>query len=256
MEVKLGKQPARPGAVKLALAAYVANFAALPQPPKSFSFARYLPTDSGMLGNDQYGCCVWAGADHETMLWNKIAGTNVAFDEANTLADYSSVTGFSPSNPDSDQGTDMELAAKYRRNTGVIDTVGNRHKIGAYVALKPGNVAEHLLAAWNFGLVGIGITVSDNQIDQFNAGKPWTGKLGSGQGGHYVPLIGVSPGTDANPGYLYVVTWGKVQALSQWFFAENNDESLAYLSTEMIDTGGRGPSGLDLASLRSDLAHL
>ena len=75
---KLGKKPARPGAVKFKLANYLEKLK-LPTPPKVFGHEGLIGANWGMLGNDQYGDCVWAGAAHETMLWNKEAARTVTF---------------------------------------------------------------------------------------------------------------------------------------------------------------------------------
>ena len=140
---KLGKTPARKGAVKLRLSTYLD--ARLASAPRNFGHYDLFPADGwGMLGNDQYGDCVPAGGDHEHMLWNKMAGHSVAFDEATALGDYSRITGFTPADPNSDQGTDMEEAAAYRRKMGLVDSNGRRHPIQAYaaVSLTPAKLAQ------------------------------------------------------------------------------------------------------------------
>jgi hypothetical protein len=174
---KLGKKPAREGAIKFKLVDYLGK---LPAAPASFGHQDLVSAPAlGMLGNDQYGDCVWAGADHETMLWNAAAGATVSFTDATALADYAAVTGFDPSDPDSDQGTDMEQAAKYRRKTGIVDATGNRHTVGAYVALpgvsakgdnSPSFLDALASAAYIFEAVGIGIEFPDSAMDQFNNG--------------------------------------------------------------------------------------
>jgi hypothetical protein len=134
LPLKLGKKPARPGAVKFKLANYLEKLK-LPTPPKVFGHEGLIGANWEMLGNDQYGDCVWAGAAHETMLWNKEAARTVTFNNQSVLKDYSAVTGFNPNDPNTDQGTDMQVAASYRRKTGVRDAAGKRHKVIAYLAL-------------------------------------------------------------------------------------------------------------------------
>jgi hypothetical protein len=68
-----------------------------------------------MLGNDTVGDCVLAGGGHETMLWNREAGKTVPFTAANSIKDYSAITGYAPADPSSDKGTDMEIADAYNR---------------------------------------------------------------------------------------------------------------------------------------------
>jgi hypothetical protein len=102
--LKLGKKPARPGAVKFKLVNFLVQ-TKLPTPPKVFGHQDLIAGNWQMLGNDHYGDCVWAGAAHETILWNKEADRTVAFNNQSVL------TGFNPKDPNTDQGTDMQVAA-------------------------------------------------------------------------------------------------------------------------------------------------
>lgn len=244
--MKLGKLPARKDSVKLKLANYTSN---LPTPPtKSGHYA--LEKDWGMLGNDQYGDCVFAGAGHETLLWNAESGKNVQITTANALSDYSAVTGFNPNDPNSDQGTDMQVAASYRKKTGVVDASGKRHQIAAYLALTPGNVTQLKQAIYLFSAVGIGIQFPNYAMDEFNAGQTWHVKTGGTiDGGHYIPAVGY------DRTYIYIVTWGKLQRMTWGFFKKYCDEAIAYISAEFL-TGDKSPEGFNLAQLQSDLAQL
>ena len=246
--LKLGKKPAR-DAITFKLAAYI-DAAKLPTPPNSASHKDLVKDWQGMLGNDKYGDCVWAGAAHETILWNTEAKAAVEFTEKAVLGDYAAVTGFSPKDPDSDQGTDVQEAASYRRKTGVVDGSGKRHKVAAYLALKPGNVTEVKQAIYLFSNVGIGIEFPDSAMTQFNDGKPWTVVKGAKvEGGHYVPAVGY------DSKYVYVVTWGKVQKMAWSFFEKYCDEAVVYLSEEML-AGGKSLEGFNDTQLKADLAGL
>ena len=203
-----------------------------------------------MLGNDQYGDCVWAGAAHETALWNRESAHQVLFTDTAVLSDYSAVTGFTPSDPSTDQGTDMQLAASYRKKKGVKDANGRRHKIAAYLSITPGDVQEHLLAAYLFGAVGIGIKFPQSAMHQFNTGQPWTVVNGSPiEGGHYIPLVA------RRNNMLVCVTWGKTQPLTDAFLKAYNDESIVYVSTEAL-TAGKSLEGFNKQQLLADLAQL
>lgn len=247
MALKLGKTPARPGAASFAMARYLTPD--LPAPPTAFGH-QSLVGEWGMLGNDRARDCVWAGAAHETETWTAEGQRPATFTTLGVLSDYSAVTGFDPSRPETDCGTDMEVAAKYRRQTGVVDAGGRRHRVGAYLAIAAGDLGAHLTAAWLFGAVGIGIEFPASAMDQFNAGEPWDVASGSRiEGGHYVPLVG------ADEEYLYVVTWGRTQAMTRAFFETYNDESIAYLSEEAL-RGGVSVEGFSLAQLQADLEAL
>lgn len=247
---KLGKKPARPGAVRLKFANYT-NAAALPSAPAAFGHDTLIGArDWGMLGNDRYGDCVWAGAAHETMLLAREAGQRVLFTDAGVLGDYAALTGFDPAKPDSDQGTDMADAASYRRSTGVIDAHGMRHKIAAYLALEPGNPNHLYQAAYLFGVVGIGLRLPESALDQSKSGRAWQVVAASPiKGGHYVPLVG----RDADG--LHVISWGVDQLMSETFLQAYCDEAIAYVSLEgLVDQ--KSPEGFAYDDLVSDLAAL
>lgn len=245
MQYKLGKLPARPDAIKLRLTKY------LPIQAIPFKGGHYSLIDNwGMLGNDQYGDCVCAGAGHETMLWNKEAGNDVVVDTPEALLMYHDVTGFDKNDPSTDQGTDMELAAKWRRKTGILDTSSKRHKVAAYLDITAGDKDQMEHAIYFFGAVGIGIQFPQSAMAQFNAGETWIVKKGSPiEGGHYVPAVGF------DQTYIYVVTWGKIQRMSWNFFRTYCDEAIAYLSEEIL-TGDKSIEGFNYKELQADLAAL
>ncbi len=248
MNYKLGKKPARAGAVKLRFAAY-ADAAALPTLPQMFGHDGLIsswPT----LANDQYGDCVWAGAAHETMLLAKEAGNTVTFTDADVLADYAAVTGFKPDDHGTDQGTDLQVAASYRRKTGIIDATGRRHRIASYLALEPGNVSDILLAAYMF-VCGVGLQLPSSALDQTKKKMPWYYVADSPvEGGHYVPLIGRRA-----DGLFVFVSWGAIQLATPHFVRKYCDEAIAYLSQENL-VNRKSPEGFDYDTLTADLARL
>lgn len=247
MTMKFGKLPARDGAVKFKLANYI-DKTVLPKPPKTFGHESLI-TNWKMLGNDAWGDCVLAGAAHETMLWNAMAKRTVGFTDKSVLSDYSAVTGFDPRDPNTDQGTDMQKAASYRRSTGVLDSAGNRHKVAAYLSIRPGHVDELYQAMYLFGAVGVGIEFPGSAMDQFDAGKPWTVvKRSPIEGGHYVPALALRD-------MIVVVTWGKLQRMNASFYSQYSDECVAYVSDEFL-TAGKSPEGFDRAALLADLKAL
>lgn len=241
--MKLGKLPARKDSIKLKLVDYLG---ALPPAPSKYSHTALETAPWEMLGNDQVGDCVLAGAGHETMLWNAEAKKTVTITTKNALSDYSAITGYNPNDPNSDQGTDMQVAASYRKKTGIIDAKGQRHKVGAYLAVTP---SKDLFkqSMYLFGTVGIGIEFPASAMTQFNQGKNWTIVKGSKiEGGHYIPAVGY------DSRYVYVITWGKLIKASWGFILKYTDESVVYLSSEFL-TGGVSLEGFNLTQLQADL---
>ena len=247
---KLGKTPARPDAITLKFSA-ILEITKLPKPPVKFGHYA-VGRQWGVLGNDKYGDCVWAGAAHETMVWTREAGTVAAvFRTVDVLSDYSAQTGFDPSKPDTDQGTDMQEAASYRRRTGILDATGKRHLIDAYADLKPGNLDQIASAAYVMGAVGIGFQLPTSAMDQFDALEPWDVVSNSHiEGGHYVPLIGRN-----SLGNYLVVTWGRLQAVTPRFIVKFMDEGAVYLSIEPLKNKV-SPEGFDEAALQQFLSSL
>ncbi len=249
---KFGKKPAQDDPRTLELARYAT--AELPTPTKIFGFGG-LYTDWGMLANDEYGDCVFAGAAHETMLWNKLrGGIDVPMSDGAVLQDYSDVTGFNPKQPWTDQGTNMLDALKYRVQTGIRDANGDRHKIAAYAALEPGNFEQAVQATYVFGSVGIGWLVPETIWDQFDNGEYFdvVDPDAAIIGGHYTP----SAGSRNSVARLTIITWGRKVQMTKRFYEAHVDEAYVMLSEEQIRADGLGIHGLDLSQLRADLAAL
>ncbi len=223
--------------------------APLPKRPKTFGHENLIKA-WGMLGNDQVGDCVLAGAGHEHMIWNAAAGKPVPkFTDECIISDYSAITGYNPNDPNSDQGTDMRAAAKYRMKTGIIDAAGVRHKIGAYVFIDSSNLDHILEAAYLFGAVALGVDMPQSAMDQFNSGLPWSVVKNSPiEGGHYVPLV-------ANRVDPTIVTWAQLQRVKTAFLKKYCNTAVAYITEEYL-AAGKSPEGFDLAALQSHLNSL
>lgn len=250
MDFKTGKKPAQYDAKQIHLLDITPTIKPMTA-PVGFSPFKLVKSAWGMLGNDRVGDCVFAGSAHETMVLTAIGGYQAAFNDSVVLSDYSYLTGYNPANPYSDQGTDMRQAMSYRRHTGVADSRGVRHKIGAYLALEPGNWTQLLQALYAFQVVGVGIEFPGSAMDQFNAKKPWTVVAGaSNEGGHYIPVVGHS-----TTNYVELITWGRVTKMSKAFYQKYNDESYVFVSTEDL-VGGKSPQGYDLNALTQIMAAL
>jgi hypothetical protein len=250
-ELKLGKQPASPRPTDFKFSQFTAGIS-LPHVPSRFGHGRAYP-DWKMLGNDRYGDCVWAGAAHEHMLLNKVVQHHdVLFDDQSVLGDYSAVTGFDPSDPSTDRGTNVHDALSYRRKTGIADANGIRHQIGAYVALDPKNWDHLEQAAYIFGAVGIGFEFPDTAMAQFNNGEVWDVVPGAKiEGGHYVPVVG----SVDSPNQATAITWGRRQPFTRAFYETYNDESWVYITPEELHDGA-GLHGFDMAKLNEFLSKL
>jgi hypothetical protein len=239
----LGKLPARPNAVLLKFATY-ADFSALPPVPADFGHEEYVPSIPwGMNGNDVAGVCVVAGGAHETILFNRMAGKTITITTQDTFADFQSITGLPPSPL---VGADMQKAAAFRQKYGLRDSTGQRHKIAAYVALRPGDLRELYAAMYLFGAVGVSIHFPTSGFDQFRRHQAWAVVSGMHiEADHYIPCMALRSN-------IVCVTWGRFQAIRPSFYAAMSDEALAYISQEAL-IAGKSPEGFDYAALATDL---
>jgi hypothetical protein len=165
------------------------------------------------------------------MLWNHLAQHDVFFSDSAALSDYTAVTGFDPTDPNTDQGANVRDVMGYRKNTGMVDVSGHRHKIDAYVSIDPKDWDLLLECIWTFGAVGIGFEFPDTAFDQFNSEQVWDLVTPYNiEGGHYVPVVGSpNPTSEAT-----CITWGKRQVFTKSFYEEFNDESWVPLTQESL----------------------
>lgn len=238
MALKTGKAPARPGAVSFRFSDF-ASVAKMPAPPVSFGHES-LVKNWGMLGNDVAGDCVFAGTGHEIMLWNAEVGKFVRISDKTALANYSEFTGYDPTQADpttgdnpTDLGTDVAKWLSRRRKTGFFDDAGQYHKIGAYIALEPGNADQLRYAAYYFDGVGIGINFPRQWMDIFDqGGRVWPALSNPNyEGGHYISAVAFR---DHRP---VIVTWGQKVELTLGAYAQTCDEAYAYLTPEKLAKG-------------------
>jgi hypothetical protein len=252
LTLKYGKTPATHDRRDLLMVEFVDHkLVELKEAAIGFGIERDLG-DWGMLGNDRYGDCAWAGPAHEHMLTTRLSPVADAdFTADGVLSDYAACTGFNPATGAGDNGTNMRDGLNYRRHIGIVDSTGTRHKIGGFCALEPGNFSQLLQALEIFDVVAMGIEVAESCEQQFAAGKPWSVVPGAQiVGGHYVPVF-------ARPSVAMgeCVTWARRQPFTEQFYGKYNDEAYGVFTTETL-TAGRSPEGFNLDDFNEALAQL
>ena len=215
-------------------------------PPATVDYSGFSPI--GMLGNDTVGDCVFA-ADGHVVMQNTFYGQHAEYvvSTEQALAAYSQVTGYDPSDPNTDQGALVQDGLDYLRKTGF-----GGHKIAAFAQADVSNMTEIKNAIAEFGSVDIGFNFPASAMTQFNSGKPWTPVAGSPiEGGHCVTVTGY---TDA---YLTVITWGQTQKMDYSFWNKYVEEAWALVSQDWWNAAsGKDPEGVDLAALGAQWAAL
>jgi hypothetical protein len=251
-QLPLGKAPARPGAVKLQFGDYV-NTSVLAAPPESFGHDQLVGAWP-MLANDQVGDCAIADALHQHQLWNNEHGIAIPLNDTCAIQNYSVVTGYDGT-PDTDQGTDVPELIKFRMNTGLIDAANNVHKIGAAVALEPGNWEQLIYAMYYFDGVTLGVTMCQQWMTAFQKGGDslvvWEAvKTPKAIGGHAITGVAFHDNL-ARP-----ISWGSDNiGLTEQGYAQASDETYAFFSAERI-ANGVDINGIDAEKLQADLPLL
>lgn len=113
---RLGRTPVKPeqAAKALRLSAFTSD--ELPMPPREVDYLAPMG-EIGMLGNDRFGCCVFAGMAHLAQSVSAVMGAKYEPAEGEVLDAYSTVTGFRQDDPDTDLGTNLlEALTWWKRN--------------------------------------------------------------------------------------------------------------------------------------------
>jgi hypothetical protein len=252
-----GKAPAAPRPKDFKWEAFEQSIS-LPTLPHNFGHG-LLYHDWGMNGNGPdnsvapgfpgAGDCVCAGAVNEVKMINRVVtGKDLPLTGKEAIAMYSDITGYVLANRGPDNGTDMGEAAEYRRLTGLADATGKRHKIGAWIRLRPGDFEQMLMATYIFMAVGIGFRFPVSAWHQFVAGEPWDYDPlldNTIDGGHYVSRVGVKR----------VVSWGRALEMTKAFYEQFNDETIVYVTPEQLRiTTAKDVHGFDMEKLNALLA--
>ena len=235
---KLGKlAPHRPDGLHM-LAFYQKN--PLPIAPESVEVPKI--SDWGMLANDKYGDCTFAGIVHARMAHATVLGITETFPtDAEVVAAYLAYTN------GQDGGAVEADLLKYWQNNELFGS-----KLAAFAPTDFADFDELKSVISSYGLAYIGIRLPVTFQQQFLANQPWalTGTPADQQieGGHCVILVGY------DKDYAQCITWGKVQQVTWEWLRSYMEESWAIITPEIVEKGQYGE--MRLADLVSDLEKL
>lgn len=240
MPFKLGKKAAKRSLKSLPLSNYL-HMGSVAYPPVC-AWERGI--EWGMLGNNSVGDCTCADVLHHRMLQSSVAhaGSPLSFSTAEALSMYSSITGYNPADPSTDQGAVMLDVQNYMKANAPIQ---------GFVTLDAGNLAQIQAALYLFGGVDLGFNVPA-YIMNVAPGGSWsdTGGDKTIEGGHAVLACGYG-----RSGFR-VVSWGTTYTANWDFWSQYVDEAYAWVSLDWIKASGVSPTGLDLAGLLQDLTQV
>jgi hypothetical protein len=224
----------------------------LPIPPRRFGHGQMYHNQWGILGNDHYGDCVFAGFAHQAMISSKLGGKAQSFTTSGVLADYGAVTGFHPDDPSTDNGTNVREGLNFWRRVGIQTAGGARHKIGAFVSIPPQDWDALQACAYVFSSVGIGWQVPETIWDQWDHGEAFdvVDENARIEGGHYTIVPGRSGLSMGG-----MITWGRRKGFTRDFYETYNDESWAIVFPDELKKG-KNERGYDLSQLNEMLSSL
>ena len=201
----------------------------------------------GMLGNDRYGNCAWAGLLHLWQGWTANNGAVLIPDTACALADYGRATGFSAGPPVvNDNGTVLASALAYAMQTGLaIQSDAALRMLGAAASIQPDDLTGIMRACDLFGCCYTGMALPGNAEDDFAAGREWRDMTGQPEDGHCPPILDYDLATRT----FYCLTWGRVQTMSFDYWLKYGTEAHAILSRDWLGPTRIAPSGLSMATM-------
>lgn len=198
-----------------------------------------------MYLNDQIGDCAEAGAGHAAQAITAWLGTPVTPTDADVESLYSTVAGYVPGDPSTDNGTNLQdLLTWWRQNTwGGLE-------VSAFAQVKRWDAAALRACLYYYGTVYVGVNFPNGGMAQFDNDQPWTVVPGDTiDGGHCVVLQEVTMGMDE----LYWVSWGRLQRSSLAWWWKYAEEAWVVLTSQVL---ANPPPGLDAASLQAEFAAL
>ncbi len=240
--VKFGRR--RPAAIgpHLKLRNYLK--ASLPSAPASSDYSlKASAILSDVMGNDQYGDCIFAAGYHVVGVETANAGTGFHATRAQVLADYSAVTGFKPSDPSTDNGGQVADALNYWQAHGFA----NGTKLLGYLAVDATNVAEVQSAMWLFENLDFGMELPDKWVNPLPSGNGFTWDVAGApdpNNGHAIC------GTGHTPLGIKIDTWGLLGTLTYAAIAEyassmHGGELWVMLTPDQLAKGqAKAPNGV------------
>jgi len=180
----------------------------LPALPTSVDYSTAaLDVLGDVLCNDQLGCCVISGMYHVIGMATANAGAEFHATPAQIVADYSTIGGYVPGDPSTDNGCDEATALAYWAQNGLADG----SKLTGWLALNPADQQEIKSALYLFGNLYFGLELPDAWIAPFPSsnGYDWADGPADPNNGHCVM------GTGYNSQGVQIDSWGLLGTL-EW----------------------------------------
>lgn len=212
----------------------------------STNYAARMVEPWGMMGNDEFGCCVFAARAHHAQCASVNATGKARVITTDQVLDwYAQQTGFDANDPSTDNGAIPLDALKWFVRTG---------ELVAYAQVDPTNDANVAAAIELFGGLysGWDLPLAWQGSSTWDVGPNTTGKWRPGSwGGHMTSQTGY----DAK-GNTPTVTWGElidVTAAARHVYCS---EAYCLITAEWLDARGKTIQGFDLDGLMTRLSEV
>lgn len=213
----------------------------------------------GDMGNTLVGDCTFAAFGHAVQVWtaNSISPSGeITIPTQEILAGYSTLTGYRPGVPSTDQGANELDVLKFLRSTGVYD-----HKILGFASVDPANLeaAKKTIQLLGGTYIGLALPLSAQHQNVWDVvdgaslfarlfGKRKSGDSDPGSwGGHAVWV----------PSYNALgpvcVTWGALKQMTWEFWRKYCDEAYALASNDWLTGKIDKLVGVNVENWRADV---
>ena len=218
----------------------------LPPPPASVDWSRGI-TNFGMMLNDQLGDCTCAAIYHARQIWTANTLTETTESDDIVLSLYEAVSGYTPNDPNSDNGANEQEVLTYLLNVGAPLANNQRDKIVAFVEVDPRNIDDVKRTINECGVAYIGFDVPSILMSSADVPALWQVDHNNTatDGGHAIVLIGYD---SVGP---YLISWGQKYQMTWEFFSMFTDEVYAIADNSWINATGKTPLGLSIEELKT-----
>ena len=244
---KFGRKPAKHDLRIPLLSRYTV---ALPSAPASCIWAPNCTFQ--MFGNDSLGDCTAAALGNLEISLASVCGKTTAITEKQIEQFYSATTGYTPTDPNSDQGgVESDILTQWLKTPGLL----GGYNLTAFAAFRPQNLNSLKDSIWITGGAYLGVNLPETIQGQGTLWQvPAQGPTGTGApgslGGHAI----VATGYDNR--LVYFASWGAHYQMTWDFYSTYCEEAYSLVLQDWIETTGLSPSGFNLTALQADCQAL
>ncbi len=256
MTLRFGRYPrvADPGIRHLESLVNVATLT----PPPYISWDTVLPSNVGMMLNDQLSDCVEAGAGHGLQVWTaEASGTILTPTDQDIEQLYEEAAGYVPGDPSTDNGSTLTEVLAYWMKTG-IQTPRGKNLLAGRVEINPRDPLQmkSVIAEMGFAYVGFNVPAwfadavqSDTLPDLWDVNPSGDNTIVDG---HCVVLPAYGP-----KGHYDVISWGsKAYRMTPAFAKQFVNEGYGLLNETWLEANGKTPYGMTWAQLQAAMGQL